>query len=437
MNVYESGGEYKKNLEIQIIGSIMIWPKKVMSEVMGEVNASDFDVKACAAVYNYAVEKFTKGEAIDPVLATESLAGIVEKPDQFLANCMTSVGGTSVNGGLYARMLHEAAENIRLYTGVSDAMNNCDAKDLPAELIKIAQEAMRGKLGKRRTLNELLNQYYDSLNDGPPERTNTGFQKLDSYMMGMRAGNLVILAARPGVGKSAFAMQIAENVAKTGKKVLVYSMEMKGEELTERLLANHSGVPLDTVVQRNFDPEDKQTVSAINKAANELYSLPIIINDEANVAPSKVRTEAIEIGDVGLIVVDYVGLMESDGGKRLKENRNLELGSISRDLKKIAVELDIPILMLCQLNREVGEGEKPEIRNLRDSGELEQNANKIMFLWRISEEQQTVGVYVAKNRQGKTGVVQMIFDGEHMRFLERYEDIPMENKKRRGNNFYD
>ena len=435
MNIYDLKGDYKNRLEINVIGAILIEPRLV-KDVAGFLTASDFDQKACAAVYSSAIEKVSAGDPFDPVIAIECLQGIVDQPEKYLVDCMNLTGGTWANGKYHAQLLHEAADQIRLYEGVQGILNDMQPKEIPTELIKIAQEAMRGKLGKRRTLYELLNQYYESLNEGPPERTNTGFQKLDSYMMGMRPGNLVILAARPGVGKSAFAMQIAENVAMAGKKVLVYSLEMKGEELTERLLANHSGIPLDVVVQRDVKSEQFDG-SAMNRAVDELFRLPIIINDEANVAPSKVRTEALEIGDVGLIVVDYVGLMDSDGGKRMKENRNLELGSISRDLKKIAVELDIPILMLCQLNREVGDGEKPEIRNLRDSGELEQNANKIMFLWRISEEQQTVGVYVAKNRQGKTGVVQMIFDGEHMRFLERYDDIPMENKKRRGNNFYD
>lgn len=429
MNVYESGGDYKRNLEIQIIGSIMIWPYRVMSEIIGEVNASDFDMKPCATVYSYAVEKYTKGEAIDPVLTTECLAGIVEDPAKFLADCMRETGGTDVNGILYARMLHEAAENIRLYTEVSSALNNCDAKDLPSELIRIGQDAAKGKLGKRRTLQELVNQVFDEFSAGPTKRVDTGFQKLDGYLMGMRPGNLIILAARPGVGKSAFAMQIAENVAKTGKKVLVYSMEMKGEELTERLIANHSGVPMDHIIQHEFEKSDW---NGMFDAANVLSALPIIVNDETNVAPSKVRTEALEIGDAELIIVDYVGLMESDGGKRAKENRNLELGSISRDLKKLAGELDIPVLMLCQLNRDVDEMTMPELRHLRDSGELEQNANKILFLWKIDEDLQTVGVSVAKNRQGKKGIVQMLFDGEHMRFLERYEDIPMPDYRKKS-----
>lgn len=436
MNLYDIKGEYKQRLETSVVGSILIEPRTVR-DMMGFLTASDFDSRACAAIYSFALDKVNSGEVFDPVIATECLQGLVEKPADFVASCITMTGGTYVNGAAHAELLHQAAESIRLYEGVQAILNEKEAKDIPTELIKIAQDAMRGKLGKRRTLNELVNQYFDSLNEGPPKRTNTGFQKLDSYMMGMRAGNLVILAARPGVGKSAFAMQIAENVARAGKKVLVYSLEMKGEELTERLLANHSGIPLDVVVQRDVKSEQFDN-RAMNRAVDELFRLPIIINDEANVAPSKVRTEALEIGDVGFIVVDYVGLMESDGGRNTKENRNLELGSISRDLKKIAVELDIPILMLCQLNREVGEGEKPEIRNLRDSGELEQNANKIMFIWKIDEEQQTVGVYVAKNRQGKTGVVQMIFDGEHMRFLERYEDIEIKKPSRKkGERYYE
>jgi replicative DNA helicase len=325
--------------------------------------------------------------------------------------------------------LHQAAEEIRLFHAVQDALSECDAKDLPSELIRIGQDAVRGSLGKRRTMQELVMQLFEGFSSGPTRRLDTGFQKLDGYLMGMRPGNLVILAARPGVGKSAFAMQIAENVAKAGKKVIVYSMEMKGEELTERLIANHSGVPMDHIIQHEFEKADWQKMT---DAANELYKLPIIVNDEANVAPSKVRTEALEIGDAELIVVDYVGLMESDGGKRAKENRNLELGSISRDLKKIAAELEIPVLMLCQLNRDVDEMTMPELRHLRDSGELEQNANKILFLWKIDEEQQTVGVSVAKNRQGKKGIVQMLFDGEHMRFLERYEDIPMPDYKKKS-----
>lgn len=435
MNLYDIKGEYKQQLETSVVGSILIEPRTVR-DMMGFLTASDFDSRACAAIYSFALDKVNCGEVFDPVIATECLQGLVEKPADFVASCITMTGGTYVNGAAHAELLHQAAESIRLYEGVQAILDEKEAKDIPTELIKIAQDAMRGKLGKLRTLNELLNQYFDSFNEGPPKRTNTGFQKLDGYMMGMRPGNLVILAARPGVGKSAFALQIAENVAKAGKKVLIYSMEMKGEELTERLLANHSAVALDVIVQRNVNDENFR-MGAIADAAEELHKLPILINDESNVAPSKVRTEALEIGDLGLIIVDYVGLMDSDGSKRLKENRNLELGEISRGLKKIAVELDIPILMLCQLNRGVDDTEKPELRNLRDSGELEQNANKIMFLWKINEELQTVGVYVAKNRQGKTGIVQMIFDGEHMKFFERYDDLPLDNKKGRGKNFYD
>lgn len=428
MNIYDIEGDYKNSLEAAVVGALLIEPRAV-KDMMGFLNASDFDSKGCAAVYTFAMDKYTKGETFDPVIALECLQGVVNEPEKFLAGCMNQTGGTWVNGKVHAEKLHQAAEEIRLYHAVQSALSDCEAKDLPSELIRIGQDAAKGKLGKRRTLQEIVNQLFDEFSAGPTKRVDTGFQKLDGYLMGMRPGNLIILAARPGVGKSAFAMQIAENVAKNGKKVLVYSMEMKGEELTERLIANHSGVPMGHIIQHEFEKSDWNSMF---DAANVLSALPIIVNDETNVAPSKVRTEALEIGDAELIIVDYVGLMESDGGKRAKENRNLELGSISRDLKKLAGELDIPVLMLCQLNRDVDEMTMPELRHLRDSGELEQNANKILFLWKIDEDLQTVGVSVAKNRQGKKGIVQMLFDGEHMRFLERYEDIPMPDYKKKS-----
>ena len=369
------------------------------------------------------------------MIALEAIQGAVDDPEAYIRSCMEQTGGTWRNGKYHAELLHKAADNIRLYRQVQNALDSLEAEELPTELIRIGQQAARGNLGKRRSMQELVSQLFDSFEKGQTKRIDTGFRKLDGLLMGMRPGNLVILAARPGVGKSAFAMQIAENVAKTGKKVIVYSMEMKGEELTERLIANHSGVPMDHIIERNFQDRDYTDMTS---AASYLYSLPIIVNDESNVSPSKVRTEALEIGDAELIVVDYVGLMDSDGGKRAKENRNLELGAISRDLKKIATELEIPVLMLCQLNRAVDEDTKPELRHLRDSGELEQNANKIMFLWKLDAETQTVGVSVAKNRQGKTGIVQLNFDGEHMRFLEAIHDLPVPDyKKKRGRGFYD
>lgn len=419
-----------------MIGAIFIEPR-LLKDIGAFLTASDFSSKRCAAVYAFALEKFSKGEPFDPVIAMEALNGIYDNAAEFFTECINQTGGTFRNGVYHAQLLQKAANDLRLYNSVIEALNTLEADEIPTELIKIGNDAMKGKLGKRRSMQELVMQFFDGLSDGPEKRLDTGFRHLDALLMGMRPGNLLIAAARPGVGKSAFAMQIAENVAKAGKKVLIYSLEMSGDELTERLVSKEAVVPMERIIQRNFENDDMRQIA---ESCQRLSTLPIIVNDESNVAPSKVRTEAVETQDVELVIVDYVGLMDSDGGKRAKENRNLELGSISRDLKKIAMELQIPILMLCQLNREIDDETKPELRHLRDSGELEQNANKIIFLWNLDPDSQTVGVCVAKNRQGKKGIVQMVFDSEHMNFAERISDLPMPDygkKRRRGENYYD
>ena len=436
MNIYDIEGEYKSRLEVNVIGALLVEPR-LMKDIMGFLSAADFDQKKCAAVYRFAMDKFTKGEPFDPVIAMESVAGLVENPSEFLSYCMNQTGGTWHNGKYHAELLHKAADDIRLYRSVQNALDECEAAELPATLMRICQDATKGTLGKRRSMQELVAQLFDGFDAGPSKRLDTGFRRLDGLLMGMRPGNLVILAARPGVGKSAFALDIAENVAKKGKKVLIYSLEMSGDELAERWMAKSSGVPMDHIIQHDFEDSDWKKMG---DAANYLYGLPIIVNDEANVSPAKVRAAAVEISDLELIIVDYVGLMESDGGKRAKENRNLELGSISRDLKKLAAELQIPILMLCQLNREIDDETQPELRHLRDSGELEQNANKILFIWNLDKDTQTVGVSVAKNRQGKKGVVQMIFESDYMRFAERQRDIEApeyKNRRKRGQQYDD
>lgn len=418
-----------------MIGALLIEPR-ILRDMMSFLSAADFGDKRCAAVYAFAAQKQAKGEAFDAVLAMESLTGIEARPDEFLKQCIELTGGTARNGVYYAELLHKTADEVRLWYAVRDVMERKEATDIPTELIKLAQDAMKGRLGKRRSMQELMNQFYDGLTDGPSKRLDTGFRRLDGLLMGMRPGNLIILAARPGVGKSAFAMDIAENVARKGKKVLVYSLEMSGEEISERWVSKNAGVPMEKIIEHRFEDKD---LRSIVDSCQSLSTLPILVNDESNVAPSKVRTDAVEIDDLELIVVDYVGLMEADGGKKAKENRNLELGSISRDLKKLAMELQIPILMLCQLNREIDDETQPELRHLRDSGELEQNANKIMFIWNLDKDTQTVGVSVAKNRQGKKGVVQMIFNSDFMRFTERQHDIETAGKsaRKKGSSYYD
>jgi replicative DNA helicase len=414
-----------------VIGAMLI-DSRCVPDVAATLTADDFYDTLNQNIYEAMYVMHSAGEAIDPVTVIEQMrtrGTYTEDCEKYMSDVMR-VTPTAANVLSYADIVKDRAVLRRLKAQAWDAIQNCEnGMEMAATLMQISRDHTQGKTGKIHSMAELMNSMADIMFTGQAKRLDTGFKKLDYLLMGMRPGNLVILAARPGVGKSAFAQDIAENIAGRGKKVVIYSMEMKWDELSERWLSKTAKVPMDSIIQRKFSEDD---VRSIVDGFQYLSKLPIYVCDEANVSPEKVRNDMINVDGLDLIIVDYVGLMEASGKKKGFENRNLELGQISRELKKLAVELNIPILMLCQLNREIDDETKPEMRHLRDSGELEQNANKIMFLWNFDKETKTVGVSVSKNRQGKTGVVQMVFDSEYMHFFEREQDIEPPSKSARS-----
>ena len=231
----------------------------------------------------------------------------------------------------------------------------------------------------------------------------------------MRGTNLIVIAARPGVGKSAFALEIARSVALKGHKVLIYSYEMSDSELAERLVARDGGVTMDALDGLNPDA-DNEMWRKVSRACSHLTPLPISINDDPRTTIAQIRAEVLSTPGVELVIVDFLTLMRTD---RRYDNRNLEVGALSRELKMLAQELRIPVIALSQLNRGKDETERPTLRDLRDSGEIEQNANKVIFLWRSDPDNPTIiCVTVAKNRRGHTGDVVFQFDGNYMSFTE-------------------
>lgn len=420
--------------EQAVIGSILI-DSRCVRKVVTELQSDDFYFQNNRDIFDTVYSMFGEGKAIDPVTILEEMRNnekIGEETEKYMADVMRMTP-TASNVMEYAAIVKERGALRRMKDQAWDVIQNCDSgPEMAAELMKISRNQVQGKTRKLRGMADLMQETADKLFDNKKEkRLDTGFWRLDSLLMGLRPGNLTIIGARPGVGKSAFAQNIAQNVAKGNKPVVIYSLEMSDMELAERWVSRTSGVVMDDLIQKQFE---KAQVIKLTDSMSYLSTLPIYVCDESNVSPERVRTDMINMDGVELIIVDYVGLMEADGKKKGGfENRNLELGAISRELKKLAVELKIPILMLCQLNRETDSKTRPELRNLRDSGELEQNANKIIFLWNLDEDSSTVGVSVAKNRQGKTGVVQMVFDREHMHFYERDQDIEVpDNRGRSG-----
>lgn len=419
---------YNQNAELSVTGAYLIDPR-YLNRVAGTLQAEDFMNPLCAKLYTAATKAFREGKVLDPVMARDVILHATPNPDAFLVDCMNMCPSVSAAED-HAEYIHAQAKERRLRSRIDEALTSQSGDGLAVEIAGICQDYISGKLGRSHTMAHTLNKLMDSLSAPPANRVETGFTRVDALLKGIRAGNLVIVAARPAAGKSIWAQCVAMNVARTGKSVLLYSLEMSDEELGERIIAGASGVQLDKITDHTLD---EQAWKRLSEACQYLYDLPLIINDDPGVTTSKIRAEARTTKNLGLIIIDFMTLMKSEGKY---DSRNLEVGAISRELKLLAMELNIPIIVLSQLNRSVSDTDRPTLAALRDSGELEQNANKVIFLWNIDVEQGIKGVAVAKNRQGRCGAVQMRFVGDQMRFVEMRADEEVWSKttppRRRG-----
>ena len=411
------------SLEYSLTATVCLEPKRVL-QLRQIVSVEDFSVPACAAVFDAADSAVSHGKAFDANIAADGLRSVVDDPRRFLADCIDATP-TLANAEEYARLLHRHAAEKRLRDGVLAALDEENPAAAVAEVCKA--HLLNSTGGRLKTISQALIETMSQLSARETQRINTGFPLLDSKLKGFEAGQLVIIGARPGVGKSAFLLDIAESAARAGNETLFVSLEMSASELTERLLARRSAATMDQLIDRDVE----SNWDSIAAASTRLERLPLHFWDKPAATVSKIRGAAATIQNLRLIVIDYLGLMQAD---RRADSRNLELGQISRDLKNLASELQIPIVAAAQLNRGVSDTERPTLLSLRDSGELEQNGSKVLFLWKI-DEFGTVGVSVAKNRRSRQGVVQMHFDGEHQRFIELSEPYQEPEKKSRRGGF--
>lgn len=267
----------------------------------------------------------------------------------------------------------------------------------------------------------------------------TGCRDLDEKLGGLKNGELVIIAARPAMGKSTLAVQIAEHNASQGKTALVLSQEMSYQQLGDRLIASAGRIDLHAITNGKLSEENWERISA---AIGKLHGIPLYIDDQAALTIADVASKARMLKrkhGLSILVVDYLQLMSGSS-----ENRNTAIEEISRGLKTLAKELHIPVVALSQLSRECEKrtNKRPMLSDLRDSGAIEQDADVVLFIYRdevynpATQEQGIAEILIRKNRQGKTGDVRMLFAGEYSRFDDlAHGYIPPEAKqsRRRGN----
>ncbi len=309
-----------------------------------------------------------------------------------------------------------------------DGRNSSELLDLAESLVfKIAEQGSKSKQGFQ-DINELLVKAVDKIDtlynsDSPITGITTGFVDFDKQTSGMQPSDLIIVAGRPSMGKTTFSMNIAENAAlKTKKPVAIFSMEMPGEQLVMRMLSSFGRIDQTRLRSGNLEDEDWPRLTS---AVSLLQQTQIFIDDTPSLSPNDLRARSRRLvrehGDLALIVIDYLQLMQVPGSK---ENRTAEISEISRSLKALAKELNVPVVALSQLNRslESRPNKRPINSDLRESGAIEQDADVIVFIYRdevYNEDSPDKGVaeiIIGKQRNGPIGTTRLTFLGKYTKF---------------------
>ncbi len=427
--------------EKSLIGSILIDPN-AMLKIADIIISEDFYKKAHEKIFESISELYAKNEPVDVLVLSNKLdeKGILESIGgrAYLAQLSNSVP-TSSHAKHYAqivkrkstlRRLQDAGEQI-IELAFGDETDNIDSVLDSAQqlLYGITQKYLKQNFEPIRSILSDTFERIDELHrdKGKMRGVPTGFTDLDSLLAGLQKSDLVILAARPSVGKTSFALDIARNAAVQSKiGVGVFSLEMSKEQLVDRMLCAQANINLWKMRNGSLsDSPDSDDFKKIGAAMGVLSEAPIFIDDTAGANITQIRTKARRLKtehDIGLIVIDYLQLMDSTGNK--SDNRVQEVAEMSRGLKLLARELNIPLLVLSQLSRAVEQVKPaiPKLSHLRDSGSIEQDADVVIFLYRKSsdrnyrpeditpQERSVAEIHVAKHRNGPVGMVKTFFD---------------------------
>lgn len=422
--------------EAALLGS-MILDWRVCGEVVQIVKgAQDFYSEAHATIYEALVELYDKHQSIDMVQLNQRL---VDKQQ------LEQVGGlaylmelaeavpSAATAAYYARIVRDKAVLRRLIEATGHILYDCYNSDEPVHDLldkaerEIFEIAETGSSDDAAELKVLLQETYSQLENSDGRvltGEDTGFFELNEMLSGLQKGEMIIVAARPSMGKTAFALNIAEHIAASHKRpVAVFSLEMSRQQLAQRLLCSRSGVDAQKLRRNMLSSDDFLKLAA---TIDELNDAPLFIDDTPGLTLLGLRAKARRLAarhDIKAIVVDYLQLMSAPGS----ESRQQEVSNISRGIKALARELNLPVVCLSQLNRQAEgrEGHRPRMSDLRESGSIEQDADVVLMLHREdyyhrSDEgyvpNHVAEVIIAKQRNGPTGVVKLQFHESTTRF---------------------
>ena len=421
--------------EQSLLGSVLIDPAS-LNEVADLLSGEDFYLAEHKQIYLSMRELFLANNQIDVVTLIDTLVrrGVYDKSggEDYLRTLAESVPD-ALNVKDYARIIKEKSVLRQLIDACSEISEAAySEQEAVTEILDHAENLIfniaQGRDTKNfRHIRDVLGEVYGHLhelstNKDGTQGTQTGFSALDRVLAGMGKSDLVLVGARPGMGKTSFVLNIATNVAKMTKKaVCIFSLAMSADQLVSRVLSSEALVNSYSLRTGELEPEDWEKLAF---AAGELAGSEILIDDSAGMTVTAMKAKLRRVKNLGMVVIDYLGLMTGD---RHNDNRVQEVSEISRALKIMAKELMVPVVCCAQLSRgpESRTDKRPMLSDLRDSGAIEQDADSVIFLYRdeyykTGEENQNtsiVEVIVAKNRHGSTKTVNMGWNGQFTKFV--------------------
>ncbi len=423
--------------EQSLLGSILIDPASI-NEIADIIKPDDFYITEHKQIYLAATELFMTNREIDVVTLIDTLVhkGIYSKSGgEDYIRTLADVVPTALNVKDYAKIVKEKSALRQLIEACGEINETAFSEQESASgIIELAESKIfaiaQGRDTKNfRHIRDVLGSVYNTLheltvNPEAASGTPTGFSGLDRVLVGMGSSDLILVGARPGMGKTSFALNIATNVAQsTRKKVCVFSLEMSAEQLVTRILSSEALVDSHELRSGKLSGDSWEKIA---DASSRLAGCDILIDDTSGLTVTEMKAKLRRVDNLGLVIVDYLQLMQSD---RRIDNRVQEVAEISRSLKIMAKELSVPIICCAQLSRgpESRTDKKPMLSDLRDSGAIEQDADVVMFLYRneyyktdaTPGENNTANiaeVIIAKNRHGSTGTVKMGWIGQYTKF---------------------
>lgn len=441
-NNLTSGVPFNLEAEQSVLGCVLI-NADCMEDAVAEINAECFYLPQHRVIFGAMMLMYSKSRAIDPVVLVDTLTKTGQYDTsggrEYILQLQQSVP-SAVNVGEYIKIVKEQYYLRTLIDISNEIIGQASGGEADASVILDNAEQMIYNLRKGKEKNGptkiseiIVNDVYNKLAQITGEDKEkykgipSGFGMLDKYLTGLNKSDLILIGARPAMGKTSFALNLAQNISMNArKKCVVFSLEMTKEQLAERLLSAQAGVESQKLKTGELTNDEWVR---LGNAAGQFNDVELYLDDSSSITVPEIKSRIRRMKNVDAVIIDYLGLISS---ATKKENRVQEVSEITRQLKMMAKDLNIPVICCAQLSRGTeghGKNHRPQLADLRESGSIEQDADIVLFLYRedyyrndVSEDKQDdidankTELIVAKNRHGATGSIEMTFDKEFTRF---------------------